>query len=76
MIQNSETGKAISVTKRIIELHPEYLDAYLFLGNIYENSNDIEAAIDIYEKATKVSNLPAQYKQNIQMRVNVLKQKK
>jgi len=76
LIQNGETQKAISVTKKVLKLHPGYIDAYLFLANIYENNNNIKAAIDIYKKATKVADLPDQYKQNIQMRIDMLKQGK
>ena len=74
LIQNGEIQKAIFVSEKIIESHPDFIDAYLFLGNIYENNNDIKAAIDIYERATRVANIPDQYKQNIQMRINVLSQ--
>ncbi len=75
LIQNGETQKAISTTEKVLNSHPGYIDAYLFLGNIYENENNIQAAIDIYEKASKVESLPNQYIQNIQMRIDILKQK-
>jgi Tfp pilus assembly protein PilF len=57
----------------VIKSHPDYLDAYLFLGNIYEESGNMKAAIIVYEQAITLENLPESYRQNIQMRVNTLK---
>lgn len=72
--QKGSRQKAISTLKELILIQPEYIDAYLFLGNIYEESKDIKAAIDVYEKAASIERIPAAYRQNIQMRANMLKQ--
>ena len=64
---------AISTLLEVIVAFPDYIDAYLFLGNIYEETKQTKEAIGIYERATKIENIPAEYRQNIQMRANSLK---
>ena len=65
---------AASTLRELINIHPNYLDAYLFLGNIYEEGGYLKDAIKVYEQAVKMDNLPEAYLQNIQMRINMLKQ--
>jgi len=70
--QAGNTRQAIDALKQLIRTTPEYLDAYLFLGSIYEENKNIEAAIAIYEQAVRVPGIPEGYRQNIQTRVNML----
>ena len=72
--QNGNNQKAISTLLKLIEANPDYIDAYLFLGNIYEESKNINAAIGIYEKAARLESIPAEYRRNIQMKADMLKQ--
>jgi tetratricopeptide (TPR) repeat protein len=71
--QDGNNQIAISTLLELINSFPNYTDAYLFLGNIYEETKNIKAAIGIYERATKIENIPAEYRQNIQMKANSLK---
>ena len=72
--QSGNRNLASSTLKKLINSHPNYLDAYLFLGNIYEESGNIKGAINVYEQVVKMENIPEPYLQNIQMRINMLKQ--
>jgi len=71
--QNGNKQKAITTLLDLMERYPEYIDAYLFLGNIYEETKNTKAAIDIYEKATKIESIPEEYRRNIQIKANSLK---
>lgn len=73
VFQSGNRNQAASILNNVIKSHPDYLDAYLFLGNIYEESGNMKAAIIVYEQAIMLENLPEDYRQNIQMRVNMLK---
>ena len=64
---------AISILNNVIETNPDYIDAYLMLANIYERTNNPQDAIGIYAKAVELENIPLEYKQSIQMRINQLK---
>lgn len=72
--QSGNRNLAATTLKKLINSHANYLDAYLFLGNIYEESGNIQEAISIYEHVVKLENIPEAYQQNIQMRINMLKQ--
>jgi tetratricopeptide (TPR) repeat protein len=72
--QSGNRNLAASTLRKLINSHPNYLDAYLFLGNIYEESGNMKDAIHVYEQAVKMENIPDGYIQNIQMRINMLKQ--
>ena len=66
--------EAIKVTEKIIKDIPDYADAYMFLGSIYEEQKQIDKAISVYEKCLKVQVFPEQFKQNVQARIQYLKQ--
>jgi tetratricopeptide (TPR) repeat protein len=72
--QNGHHQQAVRLLKSLISKNPDYIDAYLFLASIYEQKNDLGAAIKVYESAAKLENLPPAHRQNIQMRANQLKQ--
>ena len=71
--QNGNSQRSINLLEKLIDTSPDYIDAYLFLANIYEQMNDINAAVRIYERASKLESLPTAHRQNIQMRANQLK---
>lgn len=48
---HKEIDKAIEKYKKVIELDPEYLDAYYYLGSTYQDEKkDYQGAVDILEK--------------------------
>jgi len=71
--QNGRYQEAITLLNNIIKSGSDYVDAYLFLASIYEQRNNITAAISIYEQAAKLQNIPPAYQESIQMRIRQLK---
>ncbi len=74
LYQHEQIPKTISVLKGVIKEHPEYIDAYLFLGEIYEKEGNFSEAIKLYESATMVASIPQEYRNNIRMKANSLRQ--
>jgi len=72
-LSSNNPNLAISILNNIINTNPDYIDAYLMLANIYEGTNNLQDAINIYTKAVKLENMPLEYKQSIQMRIKQLK---
>jgi tetratricopeptide (TPR) repeat protein len=72
--QNGNQQIAIFTLLELIKSFPNHIDAHLFLGNIYEETKNKKAAINIYEKAAKIENIPLEYSRNIQMKANSLKE--
>jgi tetratricopeptide (TPR) repeat protein len=71
--ENQHHQKAIALLEDLIKTTPDFIDGYLFLANIYEQKNDFNQAIRIYEKAAALKNLPPAHRQNILARANQLK---
>jgi len=47
--------EAASEARKVIELAPEKVDAYLLLGSCYEETKNYESALEVYEEALKIS---------------------
>ena len=45
--------EAESYLKKAIEIDPNLADALVALGRVYEKKNEVDPAIDCYEKAIK-----------------------
>jgi tetratricopeptide (TPR) repeat protein len=73
--EKGDYRKAISVLNDLILVHSEYIDAYVFLANIYEVHQEFKEALEVYEKADKIPGLPAEYRQSIQMRMTGIRQR-
>ena len=56
--QKGNVGEAIRLLQQVIQNEPHYVDAYLLLGEIYEERHDISAAVAIYRNALKLELLP------------------
>ncbi|MGD2217075.1 MAG: tetratricopeptide repeat protein, partial [Gemmatimonadales bacterium] len=48
---DGDSSGAIGTLRRLIERHPEYADAYVLLGTVYEEAADTAAAIAAYNQA-------------------------
>ena len=46
---------AMNLAKRLIELYPNSSEPYIILGDMQSQAQDFEAAIETYEKATKIN---------------------
>ena len=46
---------AMNLAKRLIELYPNSSEPYIILGDLQSQAQDFEAAIETYEKATKIN---------------------
>jgi hypothetical protein len=44
-----------------------------YLATIYEEQHNPKEAIEIYKRAYRLPNLPVEYKQNIQARIEMLR---
>lgn len=52
---------AMSCYISLVENHPQYIGTYYHLGKMYERMNDIQAAIDIYEKGIQVAKVASDF---------------
>ncbi|MCF8360874.1 MAG: ammonia-forming cytochrome c nitrite reductase subunit c552 [Prolixibacteraceae bacterium] len=66
---------AIQTAQKAIESHPGYVDSYLFIAGIYEKRGDYNRAIMYLNKAVKNAGIPEQYRENIRLRAEKLKEK-
>ena len=51
---------AVELLRKVIQDEPSYLDAYLLLGEIYEERHDFAAAAKVYPDASQIGRLPPQ----------------
>jgi tetratricopeptide (TPR) repeat protein len=56
---------AIELLRGAIRCEPSYLDAYLLLGEIYEQQHDLPAAAKVYSDASKIDRLPPQIRDQL-----------
>ncbi|MDQ3193348.1 MAG: tetratricopeptide repeat protein [Bacteroidota bacterium] len=49
-VKSGQFDKAIERFEKVIEINPDYVEAYLYLGDVYETKGDNEKAIKYYEK--------------------------
>ena len=64
--KKGKTGAAIALLRKAIECEPTYLDAYLLLGEIYEQRHDFPAAAKVYRDASKISQLPTKIRSQLE----------
>ncbi len=50
-----EFSKAIGAYQRVIELDPNYVEAYNNLGILYQTTGDVKSALGAYQKATEIN---------------------
>ena len=59
--------------RKVIQDEPSYLDAYLLLGEIYEERHDFEAARQVYLDATKLGPLPPRMRSELEAKARALR---
>ncbi len=58
--KKGNTAAAAKLLRQAIRCEPSYLDAYLLLGEIYEEQHDFSAAAKVYNDASQIDRLPPQ----------------
>ena len=56
----------------MIQSEPSYLDAYLLLGEIYEERHDFPAAAAVYRDALKIEQLPPSLRRQLAEKVRAI----
>jgi tetratricopeptide (TPR) repeat protein len=75
-IKSGQTDKAIERFLRVTEIDPNYADAYVYLGDVYESLNDIKNAIKYYEiyqskvDDTHIKEDISNYIKNLKLKIN------
>ena len=62
-------AEAESVLKNLIETHPTYPDAYLFLGDLYERQGKSKEARNVYRRA--LDNLKTSQQDRFQLEMKI-----
>ena len=53
-LREDKTEDSIAKLEKVIEMSPDYFDAYWMLGNAYDKLGEVDKAISFYQKATKI----------------------
>ncbi len=56
--KKGDTAAAVELLRRAIQCEPSYLDAYLLLGEIYQQRHDFSSAAKVYRDASRIDGLP------------------
>ena len=64
--KKGDIDDAVELLRKVIQDEPSYLDAYLLLGEIYEERLDFPAAAKVYLDASKIDQLPAQMRSQLE----------
>jgi tetratricopeptide (TPR) repeat protein len=57
-LKSNQTDKAIYRFKKVLQLDPNYIEAYLHLADIYEQMNDVNKTIEMLEQYAAKTNDP------------------
>jgi lipopolysaccharide biosynthesis regulator YciM len=49
-VKSNQTDKAITRFKKVLQLDPNYIEAYLHLADIYEQMNDVNKTIEVLQQ--------------------------
>jgi tetratricopeptide (TPR) repeat protein len=71
-IKKGDTDAAIGTLKSLIARNPDYPDAYVLLGEIYERKGRVNEARTVYQQALWNRDIPAQSRSYIEQRLRAL----
>ena len=54
LAKKSNWDKATSCYQKVIQINPDFHEAYLYLGDIYKSQDNLDEAINYYIKATQI----------------------
>jgi len=72
MRKKGDVDGAVKLLRKVIEGEPSYLDAYLLLGDIYEERQDSAAAAKVYRDASQIDGLPPKIRRQLDSKVHAL----
>ncbi len=64
--KKGDVDGAVELLRKAIQHEPSYLDAYLLLGEIYEERLDFPAAAKVYLDASRIGQLPPQVRRQLE----------
>jgi tetratricopeptide (TPR) repeat protein len=70
--QKGNVDEAIQLLRQVVRREPLYLDAYLLLGEIYEERHDYSAAAAGYRDALKLEQLPPPVRRQLESKVRAI----
>ena len=70
--KKGDINGAIGLLRKAIQDEPSYLDAYLLLGEIYEERLDFPAAAKVYLDAARIDQLPPQMRGQLEAKVRAV----
>ena len=70
--KKGDTEASIQTLKSLIARSPDYLDAYMLLGEIYEKQGKVNQAGSAYQQALQNPDLPVQNRMYIEQRIRAL----
>jgi tetratricopeptide (TPR) repeat protein len=71
--KKGNVDEAIRLLRHAIQSGPRYLDAYLLLGEIYEDRHDPSAAAAVYRDALKLEHLPPAVRRQLEVKLRSLR---
>jgi tetratricopeptide (TPR) repeat protein len=74
--KKGDTAAAIGTLRNLIARNPDYPDAYVLLGEIYERQGKVNEARTVYQQALWNPDIPAQGRTYIEQRLRALSGKK
>jgi len=70
--KKGDTEAAVQTLRSLIALNPDYPDAYMLLGEIYEKQGKVNEAGTVYQQALRNPELPVQNRMYIEQRIRAL----
>ena len=70
--QTGDEDEAVKILRETIKRRPLYGDSYMLLGSIYEEREEFEEALSLYNEAMDIEELPEQFKRFLQTRVHAI----
>jgi Flp pilus assembly protein TadD len=70
--KKGDTAAAIGTLRNLIARNPDYPDAYVLLGEIYERQGRVNEARTVYQQALWNQDIPAQSRTYIEQRLRAL----
>ena len=63
---------AVELLRKVLQNEPSYLDAYLLLGEIYEERRDFPAAAKVYLEASRIEQLPPPMRRQLEAKAHAM----
>ena len=73
LLLQKKQKEAIPILEALLKLHPAYVDAVIMLGDLYLKLDRAEDAKALYERALARSDLPSDYREPLNRRLNMLR---